>query len=158
MLSPIRRLQQHPIVQRLSSSPHLSWFAPAFIVDWIVVLVILPQISTYIEHTYPFKRDIKQYASISFSTSTSAAPLTPSVPRCSYLGNPDNSWPHISPEQVPGEMLHRIGFLAPLAVMVVVSGARKSLHELHHSALALAGASAIMVRAKVGILHTVCSR
>jgi len=60
MASTLRKVRSSPTYIKLTSSPHLAWFAPAFIVDWIVVLVVLPQISKYIEHLYPFERDIRQ--------------------------------------------------------------------------------------------------
>ncbi len=55
MASALRNLRSSSTYLKVTSSPHLAWFARAFVVDWAVVLILLPQISKYIEHLQPFQ-------------------------------------------------------------------------------------------------------
>lgn len=73
--------------------------------------------------------------------------LVPSPTRLlvrSYVGSIDHSWPHAPREQVPGDLLWKLGFWVPLASVLIISALRRSIHEAHHAALALVGAMAIM--------------
>ncbi|ORY88096.1 phosphatidic acid phosphatase type 2/haloperoxidase, partial [Leucosporidium creatinivorum] len=99
---------------------HLSWFRPALLVDWTVILV-LTLISIHIESIYPYERDVGH-----------------------YLGDNDISWPHVFPERVSVRLLDHLAFKLPALLVVLISAMKLSLHDLHHSLLVLCSSRAIM--------------
>lgn len=116
-------LSSHLHIDRLRSHPSLAWFSPALVVDW-GILIALGAVSTWVEHQYPFKRDVVH-----------------------YFSDPSVSWPHTAHERVPagpGSLLDLLTFWLPLLVIALVSTLRLSLHELHHAVLALCSSQVIM--------------
>ncbi|KAM0748088.1 acid phosphatase/Vanadium-dependent haloperoxidase [Meredithblackwellia eburnea MCA 4105] len=102
-------------------SPHLKWLSWALLVDWLVV-IILNRISVYIESTYPYKRDVRH-----------------------QLGDINISWPMAVHERVPSyPLLDQLSFWLPFGILAAVGASRLSLHEVHHSILALWSSRAVM--------------
>ncbi|SGZ31070.1 BQ5605_C047g12297 [Microbotryum silenes-dioicae] len=98
----------------------LSFFSWALLVDWLVV-VGLWWIGTYIEKQEPYKQDVVH-----------------------YLGDHDISWPHTQHERVSVEKLNLLSVYLPLAIILLVSALRRSVHEMHHAALGLLASRALM--------------
>ncbi|SCV73268.1 BQ2448_7194 [Microbotryum intermedium] len=111
-----------PLSNRVTSliRRHVAFLSWALLVDWIVV-VGLWWISRYIERQEPYKRDVVH-----------------------YLGDRDISWPHIGNERVSVRKLNLLSVYLPLAVIVLVSALRRSVHEMHHGALGLLASRALM--------------
>ncbi|GAA5880964.1 hypothetical protein JCM3774_001489 [Rhodotorula dairenensis] len=110
-------------LKQLRNSPHLRWFAPALVVDWVVVLAV-NALAQWIELQLPYRRDPER-----------------------YLHDPSLQWP-LTRERVPAgpnSPFDVYTFWLPVLVVVVVGGAfKRSLHDVHHGLLVLFSSRSLM--------------
>lgn len=111
------------LLKQLRYSSHLRWFAPALVVDWIVVIVV-NLLAQWVELQYPYKRDAAQ-----------------------YLDDPNLQWP-VTEEHVPAgpnSALDNYTFWLPVVVILVVGGVfKRSLHDVHHGFLVFMSSRTLM--------------
>lgn len=96
-----------------------AWATSALLVDWAVI-VALVLVSQLVASRYPYVRDESH-----------------------YVGDPEYGWP-IQKEQVPVPLLDALAYYLPAGVAVVISAARRSLHEVHNSLIAITAGRALM--------------
>lgn len=108
-----------PIQRVVALANPRQWWSLAFLTDYLI-MVLAYFLSTRIEHSPPFERDVSH-----------------------YLLAADVSYPHLS-DQVPIPMLFNLTVYLPLAIIFLTSLTRLSLQDLHHGSLALGGSRLLM--------------